>query len=121
MIVPHWIEEGIFHDLSVKPEADVSHAGEHAGFSEQQQEQICALSPLLGFTAEPKAVSQGQLQQKTELPITRQSLQGKVFPSLYLTPLTRVGQEHDQKTSEPQDPFQTTAVHHPGQADKTVN
>lgn len=44
---------------------------------EQEQEQICALSPLLGFTAEPKAVSQGQLQQKTELSITRQSLQAK--------------------------------------------
>lgn len=51
--------------------------GEHAGFSEQGQERICALSPLLSFAAESKAASQGQLQQETELPITRQSLQGK--------------------------------------------
>lgn len=54
---------------------DVSSVCDNGGFSEQ--EQICAPSPPQGFTVEPKATSQGQLQQKTEMPITSQSLQGK--------------------------------------------
>lgn len=74
-IVLDRIKDGIFHDLSGKLEANISPVWVHGGFSEQ--EQICVLLPLLGFTVEPKAISQGQLQQKTELPITSQCLRGK--------------------------------------------
>lgn len=69
------MKEEFFRDLSVNIEVDVSPACEYGGVSKQKQ--TCAPSLLLGFSVEPKAVCQGQLQQETELPITIQSLQGK--------------------------------------------
>lgn len=37
---------GVFHDLSVNAEADVAHVGEHAGFSEQEQADLCTFTTI---------------------------------------------------------------------------